>query len=304
MKLARISIALMVTAMMASCSTIQNMMGTNKKSVKSETVKPDIRNEKGKTGVESSVGGHRPTSEQLSGGQWSITAVGDAAVSPNEDDEMPYVNFQPSTGRFYASDGCNIINGDYVMLSDGTMKFSNVLSTMKYCPDVEHSASIAAVLNDGFKVKADCRTLGQETYLYLRTPDGKPALTLRRHNMEFLNGNWQVTDIDGKSINDEECNIFIDIAELKIHGNTGCNFFNGDIYIDPTRSNAIDFSNMGLTRMACNKSEQESAMILALERTATAIAGKNDDSVMFLDAKGKRVMILKRIPLPEKETAE
>ncbi len=82
-------------------------------------------------------------------------------------------------------------------------------------------------------------------------------MTLRRHNMEFLNGNWRVTAIDGQPIDDEEANVFIDIAELKIHGNTGCNYFNGAIYIDPARTNAIDFSDMGVTRMACHKAEQE-----------------------------------------------
>ena len=120
-------------------------------------------------------------------------------------------------------------------------------------------------------------------------------MTLRRHNMEFLNGNWMVTAIEGKKNNDEELTIFFDIAEQKIHGNTGCNFFNGDIYIDPSRSNAIDLSNIGLTRMACPKADRERRMIVALEETATAIEGKHKNTALLLDKKGKELLTLRRM---------
>lgn len=211
------------------------------------------------------------------------------------------MNFQPSTGRFFASDGCNIVNGDYVLRSDGVMVFSNTLSTMKYCADVPYADAIGAALNGQERLTAESYRLGQDTYLYLKNAAGKTVLTLRRHNMEFLNGNWLVTSINGKQIDDEECNIFIDIAELKTHGNTGCNYFNGDIYIDPGATNAIDFSNMGVTKMACPKTAQETAMLVALEEATTAIAGKNDNTVLLLDRNGKQVMTLKRIPLPAQE---
>ena len=185
--------------------------------------------------------------------------------------------------------------------SDGVMVFSNTLSTMKYCADVPYADAIGAALNGQERLTAESYRLGQDTYLYLKNAAGKTVLTLRRHNMEFLNGNWLVTSINGKQIDDEECNIFIDIAELKTHGNTGCNYFNGDIYIDPGATNAIDFSNMGVTKMACPKTAQETAMLVALEEATTAIAGKNDNTVLLLDRNGKQVMTLKRIPLPAQE---
>ncbi len=122
--------------------------------------------------------------------------------------------------------------------------------------------------------------------------------------MEFLNGNWQVTSIDGRAIDDEECNVFFDIAELKIHGNTGCNFFNGDLYIDPSKSNALDINNIGETRMACNKGDQELRMIVALESTASAIAGDADNTVLLLDADGKELMTLRRIPLSQENAGD
>lgn len=241
--------------------------------------------------------GERPTEDELEGGEWQVTQAGSYAIE--EEDNMPYVNFEPSTGRFYASDGCNIINGDYALRTDGVMTFGHVMSTMKMCPDVEFATVIASALSDESRLTVDTRRIGSETYLVLRDAKGAEVLTLRRHNMEFLNGNWQVTGIAGKENDDPECNIFIDIRSLKVHGNTGCNYFNGEIYIDPTRANAIDFSKMALTRMACPNAARETAMMVALEEAATAIAGKNSRTVLLLDEKGQQVMTLKSIPLPE-----
>ena len=246
----------------------------------------------------SSEQGTMPTTEQLTGGRWTIVSVGDMEI--NAEDEQPYIHFDPQ-GRFYASDGCNVVNGDYTVRSNGEMGFANVLSTMKYCPDVTYAPAIGALLTDGNHPKIDCRTIGQDTYLYFNDDSGKNIAIYRRHNMEFLNGNWAIVSAEGKKINDEEANLFIDVAELKVHGNTGCNFFNGELYIDPTRSNAVDFSNMGLTRMACPKADQERRIMVALEEAVSAIAGKKDGTVLLINAKGKEVMILKRKPIGSEE---
>ncbi len=295
-----VSVSLLV---LPGCSVVQNvtdrfnnMVGKKEQPVVAEKVKPPKKMGTGGTKAvipDSSTPGTRPTEEELGGGQWNIAAVGDHKIEVEED--IPYVNFQPSTGRFYASDGCNVLNGDYVMRSDGVMTFSNVLSTMKYCPDVEFAPLISAALADGAALASDCNRVGHDTYLYLRDSSGKVQLTLRRHNMEFLNGNWQVASIDGKPVENDECTVFFDISELKIHGNTGCNFFNGKIYIDPARTNSIDFSDMGTTRVACPNAAQESAMLVALESTTTARSGRDGRVAVLLDSEGNELMTLKRI---------
>lgn len=239
--------------------------------------------------------GVRPTDSELGGGQWHIVAAGDCRIE--EDEDFPYISFDPAAGRFYASDGCNIINGNYLMRSDGVMAFSDVLSTMKYCPDAEFAPLVGAALSDNAAYTTDCRRSGHDTYLSLRDSKGREQLLLRRHNMEFLNGNWRVVSINGKDIDGEDCTVFFDVAELKVHGNTGCNFFNGRIYIDPVRANAIDFSNMGTTRMACPDAARESAMLVALESAYSAKGSRSGDTAVLLDSDGKELMELRRIPL-------
>lgn len=293
---------------LSSCSTVKGIFGKDDasapatKTVPAGVVNAPVVDKDKKHGSVSPAGGStsniKPTQEQLSGGQWTISSVGD--VNVNAEDDAPYINFDPQ-GRFYASDGCNIINGDYVVKSDGSIVFSNTLSTMKYCPEVEYSALIASLFSSKSKLAVDCRRIGQDTYLYIKNDKGNTLATFRRHNMEFLNGNWKVTAINGSKVDSDDLTVFFDIAELKIHGNTGCNFFNGQIYIDPAKSNAIDFSNMGLTRMACPDGNREQAMMVALEETASAIAGKKENTALLLSKTGKELLQLKKIANSDSE---
>lgn len=223
-------------------------------------------------------------------GEWTITEVNGRAVA--EADEMPYVAFD--NGRLYANNGCNVINGSYT-LAKGKITFGQTASTMRLCHDAPFEFEINQALADGTPRTVAIENIGHETYLTLMADNGRKMITARRHNMEFLNGQWLVTAINGKQIDDEECNIFFDIAEGKVHGNTGCNYFNGSIYISPGRSNAIKLSNMGVTRMACPKTEQETSMLVALEEASSAIQG-DADRVMLLDKSGKQLMTLLRAP--------
>ncbi len=225
-------------------------------------------------------------------GEWTIVGVGKTSITDRE--EMPYITFDD--GKIYASNGCNVLNGGYA-LNNGRLSFSQMASTMRYCPDVPFEHDINVVIADGTSYPVRIERVGHESYLYLLDGAGRKLMTARRHNMGFLNGQWLVTSIDGNPVDDEECNIFFDIAEGKVHGNTGCNYFNGDIYINSDRSNALELSNMGVTRMACPKTAQETAMLVALEQTASAIQG-SDRQVMLLDKNGKKLITLKPFNKP------
>jgi heat shock protein HslJ len=270
---------------MAGCSALSSSTSTTAKSKK-------------QTATVSSAEAHTSSAASTShsaaenlGGEWIITAVGTTVISQDED--MPYVTFVPSEGRFYGSNGCNVINGSYTV-SGSKMTFSNVLSTMKYCPEVEYDGQITALMQEGKSATYTLKSAGNETVLHLLGTENSVSVTLCRHNMQFLNGQWQVTDINGKGIDDEEANIFFDVDELKIHGNTGCNFFNGSILIDPAKSNSVNFSGMAVTRMSCPKLDQERLMLVALEETETAVK-HSDGTVSLRNGSGKTVLKLKKV---------
>ena len=128
-------------------------------------------------------------------------------------------------------------------------------------------------------------------------------MRLRRGDLSFLNGNWAVEAINGLDQLEVEATLFIDIDQHRIHGNTGCNYFNGDIYLDHRIGNAVDFSNLGITRMACPHAAQESAMLVALEQAYTAMP-QGHDRVVILDDQGIAQLTLSRLPLDGLDTEE
>lgn len=227
-------------------------------------------------------------------GQWLMVQVG--ATTVDRDEDMPYIIFDQS-GRFYANNGCNTLNGAYTLSADDTFTFSHVASTMRYCPDVDFQHAINVVLSDSSAVKARFSDIGTESFIDLLGHGGKTAIRLRRANLDFLNGHWDIEAINGATV-DTPADIFFDLAEHKLHGNAACNYFNGDIYLDHRRPNAVDFSNMGTTRMTCPNSAQETALIVALEQATTAISGGRD-RVMLLDDSGRELLTLRRAATTE-----
>ena len=233
--------------------------------------------------------GSKDLSKAISG-EWVVTAIGTKALQTEEN--IPYINFVPAENRFYGSNGCNVLNGDYSISAAGMLTFNGVLSTMKYCADVPYETEINQVISDGKVLGTKFENIGNESYLYLMA-DGKVLLTLRRANMEFLNGKWLITEVNGTAIDDPEANVFFDVKEQKVHGNTGCNYFNGDIMFDPNTANSINFTGMGVTRMACPKGDQERQILVGLEEASTVVRGEGD-TIMLLDRSGKGVITLKR----------
>lgn len=292
MKFTNILIATVTIASLSSCSTINRILKKdNTSSPRTEsnaTTKKDMQNETSEAAAEN----EGQLSSRLAG-EWIIISAGGKAIDIS--DEMPYLTFEKASGRFYASNSCNVLNGSYVL--DGTtITFDNVLSTMKMCPETEYEAPISTALSGAQPVTASINNLGHESFLTLIDSKGIDLLKARRHNMEFLNGNWQITSVAGKKNTGDEATLFIDIAELKVHGNTGCNFFNGQLFINPDKTNAIDFSNLATTRMACPNMEQESAILLALEDAVSAIQG-SEGTVMLLNTTGQELMTLKPLPI-------
>lgn len=292
MKLTYLIMAVATATSISSCSLL-NSFGKKDSATKKETAavenvtakKTENKTTKTETDIET-------LSERLDG-EWVIISAGGKVV-PSSDD-MPYVYFVKPEGRFYASNGCNVINGTFALTTAGALTFDNVLSTMKMCPETDYEIPISTILSGEGTVKVKISDVGHETLLSLINSKGT-ELIARKHNMDFLNGNWQIMSVNGKEVNSDDATIFIDINELKVHGNTGCNYFNGDLFINPERSNAIDFSNLASTRMACPNMEQESAIMLALEETTSAIQG-SDNNVMLLSSSGKELMTLKSIPV-------
>lgn len=228
-------------------------------------------------------------SEELLNGEWVIYNVGEEDV---KGDERPYVNFSVADGRFYGSNGCNVINGDFRIEGNQRMVLENVIATQRFCADAYHEAAINKALGEVYTYTIDRK--GNEYYLGLNNINNCRLMVLRKHNMDYLNGAWRVTSVSGKKCEDESVQLLIDIPELRIHGNTGCNILNGTLYIDPDKEDAIQFQQIVTTRMACKDANQETAFLIALEEVDVCRKGKDNTAIMY-DKDDNVVLVLKKI---------
>lgn len=222
-------------------------------------------------------------------GEWNIDNVNGHKVTG---EERPVLNFDLARSMLYGNNGCNTINGTIVAGKGNSLRFDNMLSTRKYCADAPFEYIINTTLDQVRSYKIS--RYGHENYLDLFNDRGHLIMVLRKHNMDFLNGAWRVTAVNGDPNSNEAIRFVIDLPEKKLHGNAGCNIVNGEITVDPDVTNSVQFSNLATTRMMCPDISTETAVLVALEETEKAFA-KSDGTVTFVNHAGKPVLSLVRI---------
>lgn len=223
-------------------------------------------------------------------GEWVIESVGDTRIVREED--YPYITFVPSDDSFFASNGCNILNGSFTV-GKNNVTFHNVLATMKYCADTPFDTQINQVIADEKPWIYKYEVVNGEPFLYLSDAQGKRVMTLHKAGLDFLNGNWQVTDIRGEKFDNSEMSIFFDVEARKVHGSTGCNSFNGEIFVDPQNVRTLSLTNMAVTMRMCPNIAQQSKFLVGLEET-TGARLNGDGTVSLVNADGQSVMILQK----------
>ena len=223
-------------------------------------------------------------------GDWAIETVDG---KPVVGEKAPYLRFSPSEKMAYGNNGCNYLHGSYKYDPlTKTLSFGEMASTMMMCgmsglTDTEINQALAKV------VTYDWKALDNEYYLYFYDAEGTEVMTLMHQNFDFLNGTWLVTRIEDTQIDDPEMKMVIDVDEGKIHGNTGCNLYNGTMEIDMEAANSISFNSIGVTRMACPEPNHETALLVALEEVTTAKPISKDEVIMF-NAQQEKVLTLIR----------
>lgn len=227
-------------------------------------------------------------------GEWTIYSVRGNLVTG---EERPYVTFDIPASRFYGNNGCNYINGDLTIEANRRVKLENMISTMKMCADDQFQYLINLSLNDiaSYVVREESPI----TFLDMKDESGRVVLVLRRHNMDFLNGAWRVTELHATPLEQEdEATMTFDTTDLKIHGTTGCNIFNGELFIDPDKTNSLQILKLITTRMACPNDSRETEFLLGLEDVETAIR-VNDGEVVLYNPDGTPVFKLIKIDLSD-----
>lgn len=277
------------TTLLCGCGTLSNASKKNTSRIEQTpivTTPIQILSDSDTTEV---VEGKSILASDVLNGEWSISKVYGQKLSG---EERPYITFADAEGRFYGSNGCNIINGNYQLAKNDTIILSNIIATQKYCPDAEYEYKINGALNSVNTLRIE--QLGNEFYLTLLDKNKISVLELRKHNMNYLDGLWQVILINGNRCDDPDVKLAIDIDELRLHGNTGCNIINASLYIDPDKTNSLQFEGIMSSRKACNKPQQESDLKVALEMAESCVRGENETAIIY-DKDENQILVLQKI---------
>ena len=228
----------------------------------------------------------------LLNGEWVVMEVNGEKV---EGDDRPYFTFEATTGRYYGNNGCNTLNGTYLAESEGRLTLGEGATTLRMCNDApyEHIINVALGQTVGYRITKS----GRESILHLLSSKGRTVMLLKRANMDYVNGAWKVTAINGKTdLVTDKMQFVFDIQEMRVHGNAGCNIVNGSMFMDPDKANSLQFHGLISTRMMCPDINGETAILVALEETSSCYK-IDGNTIVFKNASGEEVLRLDSIEL-------
>lgn len=111
-------------------------------------------------------------------GRWNITAVdGEKAEDISKSETQPFLEFDTAQKAVHGNGGCNIINGSLTQSADSptSLKFGQMISTMKACPDMEIEGRILRALD-----KVRSFTVKDDTHASLIDENGQEVLALEK----------------------------------------------------------------------------------------------------------------------------
>jgi len=227
---------------------------------------------------------------QLSG-EWDIVMLARKKVYTLE---RAYVYLDFAGGnKVYGNNGCNTINGTFT-LSGHDLRFSEFITTGKSCNNVTSERTIMKALEDARRYTLT--TQYNIHYLNLLNAKGNTVAVLKRHSVDLLNGAWLVKEINSENVSDCNVRVVIDADQQSIHADTGCNIVNGVMTLDPSKDMAVQFEDLRGTDYNCADIAVETALLLALENTAS-YKRINQNEMALMDNKGRIVVMLYRMQL-------
>lgn len=240
-----------------------------------------------------------PTDIQPLLGTWSINEVGGKKVVVNGENHpqvgIGTIDDAPNAVLVIGFNGCNYLNGSWIVRGDKLERNGEFISSLRACDDAPYENLVNLALND-----AASYSVLDNNNITINSKAGVPLMVLRRRNLSFLNGAWQVTTIQGQPVpSTTAIKIVIDVDEGKIHGNAGCNIVNGTVVVNLDKGDGIEFKDLATTRMTCPDIATEQQFLLALEEVSTAVEGSSADQAVMKSDNGRLLLTLIRIPASE-----
>ena len=121
------------------------------------------------------------------------------------------------------------------------------------------------------------------------------AYDAEKTDVKKLEGKWNVVEVKGEKVLEEGLpQMDFNMAEKKLHGNTGCNLFNTTITLDPEDVSSITIAPGATTMMACPNMDLETSVLQSMDQVRSVKAGKDENEMLLVDQDGNVLLVLER----------
>lgn len=117
----------------------------------------------------------------------------------------------------------------------------------------------------------------------------------KKTSVEALEGKWAIIEVGGEKIEQERMpSIEFNMAELKVHGNTGCNSFSTVAETYPDDASRISLKPATATMMACLDMEVETKIFRAFGEVHSIAPGESATQMLVLSKDGEVLLVLSK----------
>lgn len=205
------------------------------------------------------------TTTTITDQKWKLVELNGKPVADKINGKEPFLQLKKSDNRYSGSGGCNGLGGTFTLQDHGRIKFSQGMSTMMACEnmEIEQGLNKALITADNYTLKGDTLSLNKARM----APLARFVQVESSSEAHVLNGTWEVDYLSGTRIAlnglfpNKKPTITFDLPSTKANGNSSCNNYNVSFTIS---GNKIKFGPPMSTKMAC-KGGGEAAFFRTLE---------------------------------------
>lgn len=222
--------------------------------------------------------------QSLLDGTWTPSKINGNPI--NRKAPLPKLSINLSEKRVSGTDGCNNYSTEVINVDAPNIKLGNIIGTQKMCMDM----SVATAYNKALRNIATYKIKAENLHFY--NAEGNEVLSFIKNSKSEAHQNlhdiWNVTHINGAVVDkmDSRPSLEINLTEMKIRGNNGCNGYFGEITDASAKS--LSFGNIAATKRMCPKMETPNNFDAALSKVHSYEI--NELKLVLRDKEGKEVL--------------
>jgi len=184
--------------------------------------------------------------------KWILTELAGKPVAGLINGKEPYLFLQSQDNRYSAQGGCNGLGGTFTVTENHQIQFSQGMSTMMACPNMEVEKGLKKILSDSvhYSIQGDILSFNDAK----KFPIARFRAQTQAQAYQALNGTWEVSYVSGAEGSFEELypdkkpSLSFNLPDSFAHGNSSCNTFRVGFSIS---DQAIQFKVPVSTKMYC-----------------------------------------------------